>query len=242
MSSSAFHLLPGLSWAFLSYTAAVIATLALVGRRHLSSWLWVLLPLLPLVWAVWGYAVATSGLLQTSTRPPGIVLLVGPILLSTIVTIGTGALGRAMQASVPLTWLVGLQTFRVGVEAVIHELWRAGWMPHVMTLGGGNVELVFAASAPIVALALMHGWVGGKFVFLWNAVGMLSLANVVLRGVGSAPGPAHFLHTEVANVAMGQFPFTLIPAVMVPLALGLHLVTARAAARASRPAGQIVQA
>ena len=242
MSSTAFHLLPGLSWAFLSYTVAVIAVLAIVGRRHLKGGMSRLLPLLPAVWAIWGFTVAASGLLQSSTRPPGIVLLVGPILLSTIVTIGAGALGRAMQANVPLAWLVGLQTFRVGVEAVIHELWRAGWMPRAMTLGGGNVELVYAASAPVVAWAVARGRVGRRFVVIWNAVGLLSLANVVLRGVGSAPGPAHFLHTEVANVAMGQFPFTLIPAVMVPLALGLHLVTARAAGMASQPSRRAAQA
>ena len=239
MSTTAFTQAPGLAIAFLFYVGGVIGILATIGRRRLGGKLSLLLPLLPTTWAVWGLVIAATGLLQSSTRPPGIVLLVGPILMSTVLTIGVGPLGRAMKAQIPLAWLVGLQAFRLGVEIVIHGLWRIGWMPHVMTLEAGNIEILFAASAPAVAWAVAKGHASARSVLVWNAIGVLSLVNVVVRGVGSSPGPAHFLKTEVANIAMAQFPFTLIPAVMVPLAVALHIVTARAAGAAPRAMARV---
>lgn len=59
-------------------------------------------------------------------------------------------------------------------------------------------------------------------------IGLLSLANVAVRSVLTAPGPLNLVHTEVPNLAFGNFPFGLIPGFMAPLALALHVLALRA--------------
>ena len=229
-----------LAIAFEAWTVALIAALAWIGRIRLpASQAW-RLPALPLGWTLWAFLLTAAGVLESATRPPGIVILVVPILLTCLVTFGTGSLGRGMAANIPLWWLVALQSFRLGVEAVLQGLSQAGWIPHAMTLAGGNVEFIYAATALLVAWLVRRGTLTAWFVQVWNVLGVLSLLNVVVRAVGSAPGPAHFLATEVPNVATSRFPFALIPAVMVPLAIALHLVIARAAS--ARKAAAVLQA
>ncbi|MCZ7383497.1 MAG: hypothetical protein O8C63_01975 [Candidatus Methanoperedens sp.] len=59
-------------------------------------------------------------------------------------------------------------------------------------------------------------------------MGIALLANVAFRGALTSPGPLKLLATEVPNLAIGTFPFTFIPGLMVPLALVLHLLAIRA--------------
>jgi len=61
----------------------------------------------------------------------------------------------------------------------------------------------------------------------WNWLGLLALANVVVRSALTAPGPLHLLHTTLPNRAIGTFPYTYIPGLCVPLAVSLHVLSIR---------------
>ena len=61
---------------------------------------------------------------------------------------------------------------------------------------------------------------GGLYAALaWNVIGLLALANVVVRSALTSPGPLHLLDTEVVNRAIGTFPYTLIAGFLAPLAV-----------------------
>lgn len=214
---------------FLSYVALVAAAVAAVLKRYMpprAAWLG-LAGLL--VWLAYAGALGYSGILQDpALRPPGIARMVGPILVSLLALMGIGKFGRLVAAHVPLAVLVGLQSFRVGVEVCLHLLWQAGLLPHAMTLQGGNIEIIVALTAPLAAWAATRGQRARQVVWAWNLVGLLSLANVVVRSVLTAPGPLNLIHTEVPNLALAQFPFSFIPGLMAPLALVLHVLVFRA--------------
>ena len=196
--------------------------------------------------ALWiGYAGSFCyfGLLRDpDLRPPGMLLLVGPIFVALVLLIGRSSGGLRLATSLPLTFLIGFQVFRVGVEWTIHQLYAAGLTPRLMTLEGGNVELIVAMTAPLVAW-ISTSWrstwgIGGRRLALgWNIVGLLSLLNVAVRAVLSSPGPLNLIHTEVPNIGFGLFPFGLIPGFMAPLALATHILTFRAVRAAIRDAG-----
>ena len=59
-------------------------------------------------------------------------------------------------------------------------------------------------------------------------LGLLSLVNIVICAVLTAPGPFNLVHAEVPNLMMGKFPFMFIPGVFVPLAVVLHVLAIRA--------------
>jgi len=187
-----------------------------------------------LVWLAYAGAIGYSGLLSDPTvRPPGMAILVAPILTCLVGWVGVGSFGGLLVRYVPLSVILLLQSFRVGVEVVLHLLWQAGRLPHLMTLEGGNVEIIIALTAPLLAWITMRGQHRSKLVWLWNVAGLLSLLNVVARAVLTAPGPLNLIHADVPNLAMGQFPFSFIPGFMVPLALILHVLAFRAMRTAS---------
>src|SRR5262249_14604053 len=146
-----------------------------------------------------------------SLRPPGIVWVVGPVVLFVVLVLVRSNIGARVAAAIPLWLLLGFESFRIGVELLIHRLWEDGLVPKLLTYEGGNVDMFVGLSAPIVAWIATTGRHGLRLAMGWNVVGLLALANVAARSVLNAPGPMQLISTEVPNVAMGIFPYTFIP-------------------------------
>lgn len=178
------------------------------------------------LWLGFGLAMGATGV-AGRTDLPGIALLAGPVVLGVLGVTLTRP-GAILAAGIPLSLLLGFQLFRFGVELTLTHLAGLGLAPHIMTLGGGNIEILVAATAPIAAFLATRGPTSKRIAWSWNLLGLLSLANIIVRAVLSAPGPLHLIHTEVPDRAIQLFPFTFIPGFMAPLALGLHILAFRA--------------
>ena len=229
MSATAASLGLPLATLFLAYVGLVAAIVgavllrylpvggALAGIAVLAAWL--------------GYAgvMGYTGIVGDPTRmPPGIFLLLMPIIAFVAIALGPSQIGRHLAAILPLGLIFALQSFRIGVELVLSSLHEAGLAPRLLTLPGGNVEILVGLSAPLIALIATRGVPGRRIAFVWNVVGLLSLLNVATRAVLTAPGPLNLIHAELPNVAMGMFPFSYIPGFMAPLAMILHVLAFRA--------------
>ena len=140
--------------------------------------------------------------------------------------------GAAISAGVPLWLLMGAESMRAIVEAFIDRLWHAGTVASIMTFRGGNVDMLIGLSAPVIAALYAARRLDPRVALAWNVAGLASLGNVVVRAVLTAP-PIHIVATEVPNAAFGTFPFSLIPTLIVPLALALHVLSIRALSAAS---------
>jgi hypothetical protein len=208
--------------------ALVIATIA----RYLGSrvaW-WLLAGFL--LWLTYAGVLGYSGALKNmTTHPPGIVFLVVPVLLFLLVFlvfIVLSTVSERVALAFPLWILLGAQSFRIGVELFLHQLWIDGLVPKMLTFEGANVDIYVAASAALIAWLATRGRWGLRIALAWNVLGLLALTNVVTRAVLTAPGPLNLIHTEVPNLLMGTFPFLFIPGLFVPLAVVLHLLALRA--------------
>jgi hypothetical protein len=160
------------------------------------------------------------------SRPPGIVFFLVP-QIAWIVLLTRSRAGAAIHGAVPLALLTAAQVFRVFVELYLNELWKLGLLPKMMTFHGANFEIVLAASAPVVAVLIARQSISWRVVVGWNVVGLAMLANVVVRGVLTAPGPLQLLADDHVNRAIGLFPYTFIPGLMVMLGVTLHVVSLR---------------
>jgi hypothetical protein len=106
------------------------------------------------------------------------------------------------------------------------------------SVGWGDVATGLLA-VPLAILAWRHaGRVGGLFA-AWNVFGALDLVIAIALGVLSAPGTPFQVFTEgVGTTTMGELPWTLVPSMLVPLYLLVHLViAAKLRAMAGRVAG-----
>jgi len=208
-------------------TALIVTTVArYLGGR--AAW-WVLTGLL--LWLSYSGLLGYAGVLKNMTmRPPGIVFLVVPVLVFLVVFLAFVVLSSKsarVALAIPLWILLGAQSFRVGVELFLHQLWIDGMVPKMLTFDGANVDIYVGASAVLIAWLSARGRLGLRLALAWNVLGLLALANVVTRAVLTAPGPLHLIHAEVPNLLLGTFPFLFIPGLFVPLGVVLHLLALR---------------
>lgn len=213
---------------FTAYVVVVASASAIVAHRSLGRRAAVLT--MAALAGVLAYAalLGSTGVVERIDMfPPGIALLAVPLVLGVLLATLTGP-GRVLASQIALPLLLGFQVFRFGVELTLHHLSSIGLAPRMMTLEGGNIEILVAATAPVAAWLVTRGPLGRKIAWTWNLVGLLSLGNIVGRAVLSSPGPLQLLHGEVPDMAILIYPFTFIPGFMVPLALALHVLAFRA--------------
>jgi hypothetical protein len=128
--------------------------------------------------------------------------------------------GRAFIDSLDIKTLTILHTIRILVELVLFWLFVHKAIPRAMTFEGRNFDILSGLSAPLV---YYFGFVKQKLsnpvMIIWNAACMLLLLNVVSSAVLSLPARFQHFGFEQPNIAIGYFPFLLLPAILVPLVL-----------------------
>ena len=131
-----------------------------------------------------------------------------------------------MTSAFPLWVVIAMQTFRIGVELLLHRLYLDGLAFRIVTYQGGNMDIWIGLSAPLIAWTSTGGHWGERLALGWNVAGALTLANAITLGALTAPG-LNLIHAEVPNVAIGAFPFTYIAGFFAPLAMALHALSVR---------------
>jgi hypothetical protein len=211
----------------LGYLAAVSIIIAALTARYLRERLRVLLSGLPL-WLLYVGLLSYSGVVSNQAlRPPGIVYVAFPATVFVVIVFAFSGAGARIASAFPVWVIVGMQTFRIGVELLLHRLWMDGLAPRVVTYQGDNIDIWIGLSAPLIAWLSMRGRWGEWLALGWNALGLLSLASAITLGALTGPG-LNLIHSEVPNVAIGAFPFTYIAGFFAPLALALHALSIRA--------------
>lgn len=195
------------------------------GNRLATTWL-VLLFLsgwlgLAITLGVSGFFVTDPGARAPRVGFALIPLVVGGSLFAVSPTF------RRTIVRTPSAWLVGVQVYRL--EGSVFLIGHAqGLFPGVFALPAGWGDVLIGLTAPIVAWLLWkrHPW-SRRLAVLWNFAGIADLVFAVTLGVLSAPGPFHRLALGMPNAAISSFPFVLIPTVLVPLSILLHVFSLR---------------
>jgi hypothetical protein len=214
---------------FLTYLAFVVAAVIAISAAYLPRRTTFAIMTGLAIWLVYvGLFSALGYMRDPALRPPGIVWVVGPVVLFVIFVVVRSNIGARVADTIPLWLILGFESFRVGVELLLHRLWEDGLVPKLLTYAGGNVDMFVGLSAPIIAWIAMSGRLGLWLAMGWNVLGLLSLANAAASSV--LTGPLKLISTEVPNVAMGMFPYAFIPGFLAPLAITLHVLAIRAIA------------
>jgi hypothetical protein len=181
-----------------------------------------------LVWTALIVAGAATGHFTPGT--PGIV--VQPPAIFAVAAVGlliswvlSPQFRRAML-SIPLQALVGLNVLRLlGVFFVLkyfaHEL-AAPFGP-VAGLG----DIITGLVAIPLAISIARGSFSKSSVAWWNAFGALDLFTALTLGALSQDGvPFRVFFGEPGLTAMTQLPSVIVPTILVPIYLLLHLTVA----------------
>lgn len=219
------HMLPNTTLLGLVFglTTGLAVWLFYLATHHSGRVLLVLLG-----WLLVQGAVGLSGFYTSSnTLPPRLALLLGPPLLITAALLATAA-GRRWLAGLRLEILTVLHMVRVPVELVLFGLFLQKAVPQLMTFEGRNVDILAGLTAPIVWYFAFHKKpLGRRGLLVWNVFGLVSLLNIVVNALLSAPTPLQRFAFEQPNVAILHFPFVWLPGCVVPLVLLAHLAAIR---------------
>jgi hypothetical protein len=136
--------------------------------------------------------------------------------------------GRAFLDSLDIATLTLLHVIRIGVELVLFWLYAHQEVPRAMTFEGRNFDVLSGLTAPLVYyFGFIQRRLGKGALIAWNITCILLLLNVVSSAFLSLPGRFRNFGFEQPNIAVGSFPFLLLPAILVPLVLFSHAVTIR---------------
>jgi len=232
---------PILTWAFVALAmmvaGAFVAALRvsrLRGTRSFTRRDTMLVAIATAAWLAATLALAASGRLSFSSRPPTAgILIAASVVLA--VAVGTSRLGARLATGIPLAALVGVQAFRFPLELMLHRAYREGLMPVQMSYSGFNLDILTGLSAIVVALYLVRRPDAVAVVRVWNTAGVVLLLNILTIAVLSTPTPIRVFHNEPANEWIAHAPWVWLPTVFVVAAIIGHIVIARRLRYESRP-------
>jgi hypothetical protein len=177
------------------------------------------------LWMIATGILSWSGVLSDFTSFPPRLFIVLIIPLATIIWIITRKVTGEILQHIPAVTLIRLQVFRVFVEVLLWALFIGDLLPVQMTFEGRNFDILAGITAPLIAWLYLHNKVSKTVVITWNLICLGLLINIVAVAIGSIPSPFRVFLNEPANTIVARFPIVWLPALLVPLAYGLHFLS-----------------
>jgi hypothetical protein len=178
-------------------------------------------------WMAISALAAASGILRqwNATPPPLVGLVIGIVTLASLSAFTS--YGRRLVEGLALAELIAFQAFRLPLELLMHRALVEGVMPEVMSYTGRNFDILTGLTAAVLAPLVASGRAGRGIVLAWNLAGFVLLLNIVVVSILATPRFGYF-GADQFNVWVTYPPFVWLPAVMVLVALGGHLLIFRA--------------
>jgi hypothetical protein len=177
------------------------------------------------LWLLISALLGASGVLtDDGAVPPRLLLLIVPSLGLPLL-LAFSSVGRALGRELPLGVLVLFQGFRLPLELVMHRAAQEGTMPAQMAFSGYNFDIVTGSTALVVGCLALLGLAPRWLLLAWNALGTLTLVNILSIAVLSLPQFRAFGDEPARlNTWIAYFPFVWLPAGLVGAAVLGHVI------------------
>lgn len=178
-------------------------------------------------WTVVVSGLSISGVLSDFTSlPPRFLMVLLVPLITTIVVVRTETVKIILQHTDPAAIAV-LQSFRVAVEVLLWLLFIQNLAPVQMTFEGRNLDVLSGLTALPVAWLASRKNLSPFWMAAWNLACLGLLINIVATAILSLPTPFRLFMNEPASDIVSRFPVVWLPALLVPMAYGLHFLSLR---------------
>ncbi len=173
-------------------------------------------------WTVMISILALSGFLHDFSATPPRVMIVLAVPLITMVTLMFSSSVRDLLLLIPAQNIIRLQVFRIFVEILLWMMLLQNALPVQMTFEGRNFDVLAGLTAPFAAYFLVQHRAA---LIVWNILSLGLLINIIVIAILSLPSPLRIFMNEPANTIVAEFPYVLLPGLLVPLAYGLHFLS-----------------
>ncbi len=182
-----------------------------------------------MVWLVLQAIIPLSGFYKNDLTivPPRVFLGIVPTFI-TMILLFTTQKGRAFMDQLELGSYTFLSIVRIPVELCLYALALHQAIPELMTFEGRNFDILAGITAPFIAY---FGWqkksLSKNIILVWNIISLGLLLFIVGNASLSIPGPMQRFGLDQPNIAILHFPFTWLPAFVVPVVMFSHFVSIR---------------
>lgn len=183
--------------------------------------------LLLLLWLIFQSTLALNGwYMDRKSTPPHLAF---PVIANALIITLFFVLprGRRFIDGLSLNTLLLMHVVRVPVEICLYWLAVEKQVPWSMTFYGFNFDIIFGISAPVIWFLNYKGILKPVVLKVWNYLALLSVAAVVIRGIGAAPSSIQWWDFSQPNYAVMHFPFIWLPSFIVPFVILAHLTVIR---------------
>ena len=179
-------------------------------------------------WAIVLSVLAWKGFFADFSKLPPRPALALILPLPIVLFFAFSKAGTGLLQSVPAHWLVFMQAFRILVELLLWLAFRKNLLPVQMTFEAGNFDIISGILALPVGYILMKQKGTARLTGIaYNIIGMLLLLNILVIAVLSMPTQFRYFMNEPSNTLVAQFPFILLPGILVPIAYSVHILSLR---------------
>lgn len=178
-----------------------------------------------LLWTVIISALSISGFLSDFTKLPPRPIIALFIPLVVIIWATRSSITTEILRHIPPQNIIRLQSFRFFVEMVLWMLFVENLIAIQMTFEGRNFDILAGLSSIAIAWFVSRQKISKGGLIIWNILCLGLLLNIVIIAVLSMPLPFRVFMNEPANTIVMKFPFVFLPALLVPLAYGLHFLS-----------------
>jgi hypothetical protein len=178
-------------------------------------------------WAVFVAVWSLSGMMSDfSIFPLNMVpILIIPFIASLVFTFSKTF--TEVLSYIPQHRLTYLQSFRIFVEILIWMLFVDNLLPIQMSFEGRNFDVISGITGVLMGYLSSKGKLSRTALIIWNIVCLCLLINIVTIAILSMPVSFRVFMNEPSNTIVAQFPISLLPAMLVPLAYTLHFFSLR---------------
>ena len=175
------------------------------------------------------FAATTGRLARFDAFPPPMFLMIVSVFVMGFGA-GLSKIGRRAADTLPLATLIGLQTFRLPLELVMHRAGTLGIMPPQLSYGGYQFDIVTGATACLLYGLMRSGVAVPKWaLWAWNVWGWWCLFVIAVIAVTTSPALRLFGDDpRNLNTWVLYFPYVWLPVVLVTVAIAGHVMVTRA--------------
>ena len=156
---------------------------------------------------------------NTDSMPPRMLFALLPALGLTVMVY------RIVKIhTIDIKWLIGVNVLRFPIELILFQLYEEGMIPQRMTFQGLNWDILSGISAVILLIMNFKNILRNRGIVIWNILALLLLIVIIFLAILSAPSPFQQFDFEQPNIAVLHYPFTWLPAVVVPIVLLSHFL------------------
>ena len=228
-------LFPAIAWILLTLACLVLIILGLktalkntgwekTQSRKILNWTILLISVWTAVLLVLSYTGFFGNFEKFPPRPALALLIPLPIML----IVAFSRKGTQLLQSVPPQWMVWMQSFRIAVELLLLLAFLKNRLPVQMTFEGMNFDILSGLFAlPVGYFLAKRKSYATRLAVVYNVAGFLLLLNILVIAVLSMPTPFRYFMNEPSNTLVAEFPFILLPGILVPIAYTMHIFSLR---------------